>query len=44
MKLNTKLVIIFITIMILPIVLAVVVYWAMGLGLLWNVRKASTDG
>lgn len=44
MKLNTKLVIIFITIMILPIALAVVVYWAMGLGLLWNVRKASTDG
>lgn len=44
MKLHTKLVIIFITIMILPIVLAVVVYWAMGLGLLWNVRKASTNG
>lgn len=44
MKLNTKLVIIFITIMILPIVLAVVVYWAIGLGMLWNVRKASTDG
>ncbi len=44
MKLHTKLVIIFITIMILPIVLAVVVYWAMGLGMLWNVRKASADG
>lgn len=43
MKLHTKLVIIFITIMILPIVLAVVVYWAMGLGMLWNVRQASAN-
>lgn len=41
MKLKKKLVVIFITIMLLPIVLSVVVYWAMGLGLLYNVRKVS---